>query len=167
MITPFADIVMARHNMARIGSLGVMGVYQNDNKKLESEGIQMYSYYSKYSISKNKTEMEALQGNGELLLNKVIDPFCRNLLSQYYAKRAPKLRDNLESFMANIDAGRLDVINPNNVFTGEMFFAHECLPGSGNGLIDSIGSIGECADQLLQLSKSQNTLLKHHLLFSP
>ena len=155
MISPFADFVMARHKMSRIGSLGVMGMYQNDDKKLESEGIKLYSYYSKYSISKNKTEIEAMQGNGEMILNKVIDPICRNMLSLYAEKRDAKLRDNLETFMANVDAGRLDNISPNNVFTGEMFFAYECLPITGNGLIDNIGSIGQCAEQLLQLSNSQ------------
>lgn len=155
MISPFADIVMARYAMSQIGSLGVMGIYQNDDAKLEKEGIKMYSYYSKYSISKNKNEIEALQGNGELALNKYIDPICRDLLSKYATRRGAKLRDDLAAFMSNVDAGNFDRISANNVFTGEMFFAHECLPGSGNGLIDSIGSIGECADQLLQLSHSQ------------
>jgi len=155
MITPYADLVIARHQMARIGSLGVMGMYQNDDRKLDSQGVKLYSYYSKYSISKNKTEIEASQGNGELVLNKVIDPICRSLLTQYAAKRGAKLRDNLESFMNHIDFGSLDFIRPDNVFTGEMFFAHQCLPESGNGLIDSIGSIGQCAEQLLTLTHSQ------------
>jgi ClpP class serine protease len=155
MISPFADFIMARHEMAQIGSLGVMGVYQNDDKKIEAQGITLHSYYSKYSISKNKNEIEALQGNGELVLNKIIDPICRKLLSQYATQRGSKLRDDFATFMANIDAGNLDRIKPENIFTGEMFFAHECLPGTGNGLIDSIGSIGQCAEQLLQLSKSQ------------
>lgn len=157
MITPFADFIMAKNALTRIGSLGVMGVYENDEKQLEAEGIKAYSYYSKYSFNKNKTEMEALQGNGELLLNKVIDPICRTLLGTYAQRRGSKLRDSLSEFLQKVDAGKVEDIAADNVFSGEMFFAHECLP-EGNGLIDAIGSIGQCADHIIHLSKSQTKI---------
>ncbi len=154
--TSGADLVVAANPMVRIGSMGVMGQFQNSEKALESRGWTIYTYKSTYSYNKNKNVMEAMQGDGEALTRQVLDPFAKYFLKMVADNRAGKLRDDYAAFIKMVDEGSADKINADNVFSAEMFFAKDCLTGNnGNGLIDRIGSLEQTVAWVKEMAAKQ------------
>lgn len=150
----FCDKIMASHEMCRIGSLGVMGMFENRDQWLKEKGITLHTYRSTYSYNKNKNELEAIDGNGELIRNKVLDKYARFYINQHAKLRGSLLRDNAADFIAKVDAGKINEINADNVFSGEMFMANECL-ANGNGLLDGIMSLDEVVKLTADMAKNR------------
>jgi ClpP class serine protease len=150
----FCNQTFATHDMCRIGSLGVMGMFENREQWYKEKGITLHSYRSTYSYNKNKNELEAIAGNGELIRNNVLDKYARNYINQHAQLRGGKLRDNAADFISKVDAGKIDEINADNVFSGEMFLANECTP-SGNGLIDGIMSLADVVKLTADMAKNR------------
>ncbi len=156
LISPSAaDLIVAANQMVRIGSMGVMGQYKNNEKALENRGWVIYTYKSTYSFNKNKNAMEAMQGDGENLTRQVLDPFAKYYLKMVADNRGAKLRDNFDAYIKMVDGDKIDQINADNVFSAEMFFAKDCLPQSGNGLIDRIGSLAQTVEWVKEMADKQ------------
>lgn len=150
----FCNKTYASHEMCRIGSLGVMGMFENRDQWYKEKGITLHTYRSTYSYNKNKNELEAIAGNGELIQNNVLDKFARFYINQHAQLRGGVLRDNAAAFIAKVDSGKIDEINADNVFSGEMFLANECTP-SGNGLIDGIMSLDDVVKLTADMAKNR------------
>ncbi|WP_297095570.1 S49 family peptidase [uncultured Draconibacterium sp.] len=154
--TSGSDLVVASNPMVRIGSMGVMGQFQNNEKALKERGWVIYTYKSTYSYNKNKNTMEAIQGDGKNITKQVLDPFARYYLKMVADNRGAKLRDNFDAFIKLVDQDKIDKVNADNVFSAEMFFAKDCLPGNnGNGLIDRIGSLAQTVEWVKEMAKKQ------------
>ena len=152
--------IYASNPDCRIGSLGVMAMFEDREQYYKEKGITFRSYYSDYSYNKNKNEMEAISGKGSLLINNVLNKYARSYIREVAQMRGDKLRDNAEAFLKMVDDGKIDKISKDCVFTGEMFMAEECLPKAqgGNGLIDGIASLDEVIDITAHLAKNTKTI---------
>lgn len=150
----FCNEVHASNPMCRVGSLGVMGMFENRDQWYKEKGITLYSYKSTYSYNKNKNEMEAANGDGTLITQKVLDKMARFFINQHAQLRGSQLRDSAADFIAKVDAGKIDEINDDNVFSGEMFMANECTP-DGNGLINGIASFEDIVKLTADMAKNR------------
>jgi len=156
----YGNKIFASNPDCRIGSLGVMAMFEDREKFYEEKGILFRSYYSDYSFNKNKNEMEAIKGDGTLLVNNVLNKYARRYISEVAKNRSGLLRDSAETFLSMVDAGKKDKISSDNIFTGQMFMAEQCLPQEkgGNGLIDGIASLDEVIDITAHMAKNSVTI---------
>jgi ClpP class serine protease len=156
----YGDKIYASNPDCRIGSLGVMAMFEDREQFYKDKGIVFRSYYSDYSFNKNKNEMEAIGGDGTLLVNNVLNNYARRYIREVSKNRSGQLRDNAETFLSMVDAGKTDKISSDSIFTGQMFMAEQCLPTDqgGNGLIDGIASLDEVIDITAHMAKNTVTI---------
>lgn len=117
-----ADKVYATSLFTTVGSIGIMGIWYNDDKALEKWGITKVETYSKHSDLKNKKYRDADAGKPEEYIAETLDPLAEQFLSDvksvrpiaedsealrgqdYFADRAPEkeLIDGYSSLEASV-----------------------------------------------------------------
>lgn len=113
---------IAENNLVQLGSIGTMMTLADYSKMYKLAGIEFHEIYADGSEEKNTDSREAFKGNYKPLKAKILNPH----------------RDDFEATVRN---GRGDKIKDDgHLFKGDTFLAEACLPESGNGLVDEIGS---------------------------
>jgi ClpP class serine protease len=118
----FGDKLIAVDPMAEIGSIGLMTRILDNSKMLENEGIKIIEIYPPESNWKNKTVLEALKGNTQLIIQEELTPWATYFQDVVRANR-PKLDESVEG-----------------ILNGRTFYAADAL---SNGLIDAIMPMDE------------------------
>jgi len=111
------DEVVASHETAEVGSIGVCISITDYSAMMESRGIKEHYINATKSKDKNRAYNEALAGNYDMIREEGLDPV-------------------LEIFVNTVKANRKDVAA--SVFTGKMYLAGDAMR---LGLIDGIGSL--------------------------
>lgn len=122
-------------NLTEIGSIGVMATLYNDTAMLEMEGLTRITVFASQSVNKNRPQLEALDGNTELLQEEL-----------------STLQDVFEQ---TVRAGRVGKINESNrveitrngratqipeVFTGTIYTGAKIIQ---MGLADQMGTLDD------------------------
>jgi len=137
-----ADLIIASHEDAEIGSLGVMASFANNKPVEEKKGTKFIEAFAKQSTLKNKAIRMALEGDLSMLIDKELTPLAESLINKFKAKRG-------------------DSISDEDVYRGEMYFANKALE---IGLIDEIGSLNHAVKRASELAnknkKTQSVNIK-------
>lgn len=122
-------------NLTEIGSIGVMATMYNDTMMLEMEGLKRITVFASQSINKNRPQMEALDGNTDLLqeeLSKLEDVFEQTVR----AGRAGKINETVSvEITRNGRTARIP-----EVFTGVVYSGNKIIQ---MGLADQLGTIND------------------------
>ena len=135
MALSHADMIIASHEMAEIGSLGVMAAFADWQPVYEKEGVVFHKVYADQSTLKNKSFDKFLEGDYKLLKEKELNPLAEQAIEDLKKLRGSKITDN-------------------NVYKAEMYFAKDALK---IGLIDDIGNLQYAVNKAIELSKSKKT----------
>ncbi|MHB1278258.1 MAG: S49 family peptidase [Bacteroidia bacterium] len=118
----YTDYHIAENDLVQLGSIGTMMTLTDYSKMYKLSGIEFHEIYADGSEEKNTDSKEALKGNYGPIKAKILNP-------------------HREDFVETVKSGRGDKIKDDgHLFKGDTFLASACLPESGNGLIDEIGS---------------------------
>lgn len=120
--------VYASSTFSKIGCIGVMCTFYNDDKMMEEWGYKVYEYYSHLSTRKNKVFNDANDGDGEEYITRFLDPMA-------------------QGFIDNVKAARGEISE--EAQQGETFYAAEAMAA---GLIDGEASMEEVLDELKTLT---------------
>lgn len=120
--------VYASSTFSKIGCIGVMCTFYNDDKMMEEWGYKVYEYYSHLSTRKNKVFNDANDGDGEEYITRFLDPMA-------------------QAFIDNVKAARGEISE--EAQQGETFYAAEAMAA---GLIDGEASMEEVLDELKTLT---------------
>ena len=125
-----ADLIIANHTTAVVGSIGVMQHLIDYRKQMEALGVTEIEIYSSLSPRKNEDYKALLEGNLEPI-RKTLDVLA-------------------EDFISNVEKGRGDKLKKERSewSEGQTFFAEEAL---NIGLIDSIDSFSNIVNYFDQL----------------
>lgn len=107
--------IVANNDIARLGSIGVVAVYQDVRKANEEAGITEHIIFAKQSTQKWRAELDVLDGK--------------------YDAVQSRLSVVADRFITHVQANRPNVLE--DQLTGEVFFAKDVV----GSLIDEIGDI--------------------------
>lgn len=127
-----ADKIVATAQTDIVGSIGTMISFYDRSSYLEDQGIVLREYYADASADKNKMMREAMDGNGHLLIEEMLNP-------------------TNDIFLAAVKANRGDKLNQKDTLSGKTFLASKALE---NGLIDEIASFDNTVNNLLAKHKT-------------
>jgi len=135
-----ANLIIAAHDMAEIGSLGVMAHFADFQPVSEKEGIVFHKIYADQSSDKNKTFDDALKGDYKLLKEKELNPLAQAAIDKMKKQRGDKITDA-------------------SVYSANMFFAKEAVK---IGLIDEIGNLDYAINRASELASGKKTKANHN-----
>lgn len=131
-VSVFADEIIATHEMAEVGSVGVMAQVLNDDKAMENEGLKLEIIIPPESNYKNKAILEARDGNPDLLIKEELTPWARHF------------QEVVRNNRSKLDMSMEGILN------GRMFYAFDAIE---NGLIDSIMPFDEVLQRASELAE--------------
>jgi len=129
-----ADLIIASHEMAEIGSLGVMAHFADYTPVAKKEGVIFHKIYADQSSDKNKAYDKALEGDYTLLKEKELNPLAQSAIENLKKLRGDKITDN-------------------SVYSANMFFAKDAVK---IGLIDEIGNLEYAVRRASELANIKN-----------
>lgn len=152
-IASYADEIVADHPRSVIGCIGVMTNMVNTQPALEKMGVEFHEVYATQSTLKNKTSIDAMNGDYTKMRSDILDPLANDFIYDVKAQR-PNISSNKtifqgETFMAVVakELGMIDHLgdmdfavsriktlavdfkNPNNLNTDMKFSKLEALAG--------------------------------------
>ncbi len=127
-----ADEIIGSHDMAQIGSLGVMANFIDRRPVAEKEGVVFRKVYSDYSPKKNLPIENFLKGDDKLLRDKELNPLALEAINKLKKLRGHKITDEA-------------------VYEAEMFFAKDALI---KGIIDGIGNMEFAVKRATEIAKT-------------
>jgi signal peptide peptidase SppA len=132
-IASAADRIIATSNTDIIGSIGTMISFYDRSQQMEDNGLVLREYYADASKDKNKMIREAMDGNGKLLVQQLLNP-------------------TNDLFLAAVKNNRGEKLNEKETLSGKTFLSQQALE---NGLIDEISSFDKTINNLTK--KHQKT----------
>ena len=133
----YAGTIIASHDMAEIGSLGVMAAFSDKRPVSEKEGVIFHTVYADQSTMKNISIESAFKGDYQALKDKELNPLAENFI-----KDMKRLRGNK--------------ITNNSVYAADMFFAKDAKK---IGLIDDIGNLDFAVQKLTKIIRANKNLI--------
>ncbi|MCD6566521.1 MAG: S49 family peptidase [Bacteroidales bacterium] len=133
------DSVIAAHDMAEFGSVGVFVRFPNLDKYYKSQGLEYIEIYAPESDYKNQPYLQALEGKVKLMQTDVLSPHAQKFQSVVKEARGTKL-----------------VLSTPGLISGKVFFAKDAIE---NGLADEIGNLQSAVNRVYELS-SNNPISK-------
>jgi len=97
-LAAMADNVLAVDEMAQVGSIGVMIEMHNDDELLKKEGITIHRIVPPESSFKNKSWMDAREGNYEMIIKEELSPWAVHFQEHVRSNR-PSLNENIEGIL--------------------------------------------------------------------
>jgi len=125
-----ANYIIAENTSTEIGSIGVMMSFADQRPMWEKEGIKFHYIVPEESADKNKSMLDALNGDYTLIIETQLKPLVY------------MFRDTVRRGRGNVS---------DETMTGKLYFAEEALT---RGLIDEIGSFQRAIDKASELSAS-------------
>ena len=116
---------------SRIGSIGVMSTLMDYREKLKQMGVDVKNVYATQSTHKNIESEKAMEGDFSLMKKNVLDPLAAKFQQAVREQRRGKLDESVDG-----------------ILNGAMFFATDAVK---NGLADSIGTMGDAIQRVLDL----------------
>lgn len=145
----YCDEIMAQHPQSIVGSIGTMISFMDVKPALEKQGVKFHEVYATKSTKKNNTFKEALAGNYEPIVAKMLDPMNELFLADVKAQRGEKISQTEK-----------------DIYAGETYTATDAL---ALGMIDSIGSFKEAVARIQTLAEeppvNQNLTLEPNMKF--
>jgi protease-4 len=122
----FCDKIFACHEMAEIGSIGVMSTTTNNDEMYKKYGITRHVIIPPESKYKNEPELKAKEGDGKMLIKLQLSPMA-NFYQETVKKNRKKLNEDVEG-----------------IIEGRVFFANYTEDTAiRGGLIDGVRSFSE------------------------
>ncbi len=137
----YTDHLMMDNNISsRIGSIGVMSTLMDYREKLKQMGVDMKNVYATQSTHKNLESEKAMEGDFSLMKKNVLDPLAAKFQAAVREQRMGKLDESVDG-----------------ILNGAMFFAEDAVK---NGLADSIGTMGDAIQRVLDLVEVRKFMRK-------
>jgi len=126
--------IICGNDFAKVGSIGVMLSFADVQPYYEAQGVKFHRINATQSTDKNKVFEELLKGNYDEYRNSDLNPLADEFIR------------SVNSFR-NLSKEQI---------TGKTFFAKDVL----GTMVDSIGTLDDCANFIYQNSKNKNTMFK-------
>ena len=137
-VASYADKIIASHDMAEFGSIGVFVKFPDlDKYYKEQHGLEYIEIYAPESSWKNLPFREALKGKYELMKSEILSPFAKKFIETVRDNRGKKLQSKTEGLLA-----------------GRVFFADDSIK---NGLSDLKGNLQFAVEQVKKLAGKNQT----------
>jgi len=137
----YTDHLMLDNTISsRIGSIGVMSTLMDYREKLKQMGVDMKNIYATQSTHKNIESEKAMDGDFSLMKKNVLDPLAAKFQQAVREQRNGKLDERVDG-----------------ILNGSMFFAEDAVK---NGLADSIGTMGDSIQRVLDLVEVRKFMSK-------
>jgi signal peptide peptidase SppA len=130
-----ADKIIATGKTDVVGSIGTMISFYDRSQYMEEQGIVLREFYADASKDKNKMYRKAMDGDGKLLIEQMLNP-------------------TNDIFLDAVKSNRGEKLNQKETLTGKTFLAEKALE---LGLIDQISSMDQVIGQYSQ--KHKNSLI--------
>ena len=120
------DKIYTTSKFSKVGSIGVMVVYVDDQEYYDALGIKIKELYSNYSPLKNEDSRKLEAGETEEFIKKYLDPLAK-------------------AFIEDVKSARKKIEDGSDALKGELYLAEE---GQNVGLIDGIKSFDDAVLKL-------------------
>jgi len=131
-IAAATDNIICGNDFAKVGSIGVMLSFADVQPYYEAQGVKFHRINATQSTDKNKVFEELLKGNYDEYRNSDLNPLADEFIR------------SVNSFR-NLSKEQI---------TGKTFFAKDVV----GSMVDSIGTLDDCANFIYQNSKNKNTM---------
>jgi signal peptide peptidase SppA len=135
-IASAADRIIATSKTDIIGSIGTMCSFYDRSQYMAENGVILREYYATDSKDKNKMMRKAMDGDGKLLIEEMLNP-------------------TNDIFLEAVRTNRGQGLNEKETLTGKTFLAEDALK---YGLIDEVSSFDTTISNLLQKNKNSLTM---------
>lgn len=133
-----ADKIYAVNKMSKVGSIGVMMEYYDNEGYYKELGIKKVSVYPPESNWKNRPQREAMEGNTDLIIKEDLSPWAQYFQESVRANR-PNLNETVEGTLQ-----------------GRTFFANYTPENAiMNGLVDGVMPMDEIIQYAYDLSQTR------------
>ena len=122
------DKIYTTSKFSKVGSIGIMSVYVDDQEYYEQNGIKVKELYSNYSPLKNEDSRKLEAGETKEFIEKYLDPLAK-------------------AFIEDVQSARKKVEDGSDALKGEIYLAEEAQTV---GLIDGVKSFD---DTILKLAE--------------
>lgn len=122
------DKIYTTSRFSKVGSIGVMVVYVDDQEYYDKRGIKIQELYSNYSPLKNEDSRKLEAGEIKEFVEKYLDPLAK-------------------AFIEDVQTARKKVEDGSDALKGELYLAEE---GQAVGLTDGVKSFD---DTILKLAE--------------
>lgn len=127
--------IMMYHPMGIAGSLGTMSSFSDMQPMFEKWGMKFHEFYATLSTLKNQTYIQAREGDGKALIEKVLDPMNENFLAEIRELRGDKIDSKDKT-----------------IFQGETYLATNAIT---LGLIDGLGNLSDAIALAAQFAQGK------------
>lgn len=120
------DKIFTTSKFSKVGSIGVMVVYVDDQEYYDKYGIKIKELYSNYSPLKNEDARKLEAGETEEFIKKYLDPLAK-------------------TFIEDVQSARKKIEDGSDALKGEIYLAEEAEP---IGLTDGVKSFDDALEKL-------------------